>query len=449
LLLLAAMGSFITSTVLSESVTSDMQRRTATIAGDDLPSMEYLTSLRTDLFRAAMILERDTQAGAAEHDVLLRELEEVRNSLSRALSAYQRLPASPGEAALASEMRDELADVERDLDDLLSRGRGPIEREDIVDRLGPALERAQTTSVALIRLNGDEAERATEAITRERTRAVRGAYALDGLSALLTVLVALLAWRTVRYYLDTLERQRKLVADRAEELEAFAGRVAHDILNPLNAVGLSLDLLDRNVPRETVVPRARSSLKRVHRIIDALLAFARAGARPDPAARCDVEQVLKGIATDVAEQAAERGIDLKLEIASDLEAACHPGVLASIAGNLLTNAIKYLGANNPVRRVVLRSAEQDGSVRVEIQDTGPGIAPALQTTLFEPYVRGKDNREPGIGLGLATAKKLCDAHGGRIGLKSELGRGSTFWFELPLAARPQPALPQSQPELRT
>ena len=73
------------------------------------------------------------------------------------------------------------------------------------------------------------------------------------------------------------------------------------------------------------------------------------------------------------------------------------------------------------------------------------VPPAIQRTIFEPYTRGKDLSKPGIGLGLATAKRLCEAHRGRIGLRSEEGRGSTFWFELPEASS-EPAFTQPPDE---
>jgi signal transduction histidine kinase len=80
----------------------------------------------------------------------------------------------------------------------------------------------------------------------------------------------------------------------------------------------------------------------------------------------------------------------------------------------------------------LRVADAEDRCRVSVEDTGPGIPPNKKSILFEPYVRGSAN-EPGIGLGLATVKRLAEAHGGRVGVESALGSGSTFWFELPKA----------------
>jgi signal transduction histidine kinase len=88
--------------------------------------------------------------------------------------------------------------------------------------------------------------------------------------------------------------------------------------------------------------------------------------------------------------------------------------------------------NSEVRRVTVRVEESGTQCRVAVEDTGPGIPPDMKSILFEPYVRA-NSTQPGIGLGLATVKRLAEAHGGRVGVEAAPGSGSTFWFELPKA----------------
>jgi signal transduction histidine kinase len=113
--------------------------------------------------------------------------------------------------------------------------------------------------------------------------------------------------------------------------------------------------------------------------------------------------------------------------------ACAAGVLTSVVSNLASNAIKYIGTG-PVRRLEIRAREEAQVVRVELEDTGPGLAVGSEEQVFEPYVRGRATTQPGIGLGLATVKRLVEGHGGRVGVRSVLGQGCTFWFELPKVA---------------
>jgi signal transduction histidine kinase len=104
----------------------------------------------------------------------------------------------------------------------------------------------------------------------------------------------------------------------------------------------------------------------------------------------------------------------------------------SVLGNIVRNAVKYMG-DGARREVRVRVEATDGStVRLEVEDTGPGIPRSLGERVFEPFVRGSSDGS-GSGLGLATAKRLVTAHGGRIGFRSQEGQGTLFWVELPQA----------------
>ena len=122
--------------------------------------------------------------------------------------------------------------------------------------------------------------------------------------------------------------------------------------------------------------------------------------------------------------------DLQLLPPASARLACSPGVLTSLLSNLIVNAVKYMG-DSASRRIVVRTRERHALVRVEVEDTGPGIPPHLRETIFEPHVRGTATGVEGIGLGLATVKRLAQGHGGNAGVEPAPGGGSVFWFELP------------------
>jgi signal transduction histidine kinase len=88
----------------------------------------------------------------------------------------------------------------------------------------------------------------------------------------------------------------------------------------------------------------------------------------------------------------------------------------------------------PERSVRVSVQPRAGRVRVEVADTGPGIPPELHGRIFDPYFRGPNVHKSGIGLGLATVKRVVESHGGRVGVRSIVGQGSVFWFDLPQAA---------------
>jgi signal transduction histidine kinase len=103
--------------------------------------------------------------------------------------------------------------------------------------------------------------------------------------------------------------------------------------------------------------------------------------------------------------------------------------LISIMTNLLSNAMKFMDTE-PVRRITIRARQIGKDVEIGVSDTGPGIAPELRPKVFEPYFRG-ESKVAGFGLGLATVRKLVEAHWGTVGIESTSEGGSLFWFRIP------------------
>jgi signal transduction histidine kinase len=258
---------------------------------------------------------------------------------------------------------------------------------------------------------------------------------LDGVCAALAILAAWLLLRQMRSRHALVESTLRFHEERAAEMERFSGRVAHDIRNPLQAARLAADLASRKSsepPVRELAARVMRSLSRADTITTALLEFARSGAQPEPGARTDVGAVVEETIGAMAPEAASSGIDLRANPVPPVLAACSEGVYASLLGNLVRNAMKYMGPSE-TRRIVVDVTRTDGVIRTRVEDTGPGISAALLPSLFEPYFRASRGTAEGLGLGLATVKKLAESHGGSVGARSEVGRGSTFWFELPAA----------------
>ena len=122
------------------------------------------------------------------------------------------------------------------------------------------------------------------------------------------------------------------------------------------------------------------------------------------------------------------------------ELAVDPGVIRRVLQNLLSNAFKFAPPEGAVRIVLTSSA---GEVRVAVSDNGPGIAPEYHERIFEKFGQVENSQSClGTGLGLTFCKMAVEAHGGRIGVVSEVGHGSTFWLALP---RPEPVPPPPEP----
>ncbi len=151
----------------------------------------------------------------------------------------------------------------------------------------------------------------------------------------------------------------------------------------------------------------------------------------------DLRHVLEEQCEAMQASAQARGIELRALICSeDLVVFADRARLAQVVRELLSNAIRFTGHGH----VQVRARPFEGWVMVEVQDTGVGISPERQATLFhafQPIAAGQQVLRPGLGLGLSISRALIDAMAGSMGVASRIGRGSRFWFTLPLAASVQ------------
>jgi signal transduction histidine kinase len=302
-------------------------------------------------------------------------------------------------------------------------------------RFRAAAEQVASALNQSIDTSAQEARRLALHIQRASDRRRQLSFGLDVLCGLATIVAALLLARALRSHDRLVRVHQHFLERRSAELEAFAGRVAHDVRGSLTAMSLTFQQVARLSGDERVVTaaaRGRRRLDGVLRLMEGLLAFARAGARAEPGARAEVSALLEEVAAVLQPEALAAGIDLIVHQGARCAVACSQGALTSILMNLVGNALKHMG-ERPRRRVTLRSCERGPMVRIEVDDTGPGIPANSRTTIFEPYVRSAGANVAGLGLGLATVKRLVDGHGGRVDVDSAPSGGSLFWFELPRA----------------
>jgi len=213
---------------------------------------------------------------------------------------------------------------------------------------------------------------------------------------------------------------RVVAAERLAALGRVAAGVAHEIRNPLAAMRLRAEngLAGDDDRRRRALAAVLEQIGRLDRLLGELLAMTQ---RRDPAPELvDVAALLSSCVDRHADQAAAGGVGLMADGSGT--ARIDATLIGRALDNLVSNAIRHTPAGG---RVVLR-AEQAGALRLIVEDTGPGVAPDLQGTLFEPFVTG---RADGTGLGLAIARELVEAHGGRLSL-GDSERGARFVIEL-------------------
>ncbi|WP_148051436.1 EAL domain-containing protein [Inmirania thermothiophila] len=244
-------------------------------------------------------------------------------------------------------------------------------------------------------------------------------------------------------------RTRELVEARDAAMELarlkgeFVANVSHEIRTPLNGIIGMLELLrEMGLDRRQLehVNVALSSAEALLALINDILDFSRAesGRLELEAVEFDVVREIEEVIALYARQAQKKGLDLASVVGSDTPRLVmgDPARFRQIVMNLVSNAVKFTHRGEVGVYLGVRGKDGDERrLRVEVRDTGIGIPPKARERIFDAFVQADGSttrRYGGSGLGLAICRDLVQAMGGRIGVESEPGRGSTFWFEVPL-----------------
>ena len=235
-----------------------------------------------------------------------------------------------------------------------------------------------------------------------------------------------------------------VVRDRTEELRReaaereFVSNAAHELRNPIAGLSGAIEVLragakDDPDAREHFLSRLAADADRVARLTESLLTLARVEAVGEGGG--GPIDVAIAIEEATAAVSPPEGVALDLDLEPELAAEGDGVLLRQVLIGLLTNAFKNTTSGGTVS---VSACRIDEGVRIEVADTGKGIAPEDIDRIFDRFYRGSGSLEQdGFGLGLAIAKRMVDVMGGEIGVESELGVGSTFWIRLP-AAKPAP-----------
>jgi signal transduction histidine kinase len=440
--------AFVTATVYSESRTSVINDAAISIATNAAPSIERLAASRSGLRQ--LLLAEDEYAdtilagGSASPAGLLA----ARAVLDDDLRAYRALPRYPGEAEAWNTASHELGLLDRTLADVVgAASQGPAAMRVADTRFRGQIAAVSKALTDSLQINADVAERLAQTIQKVSVRRRRLAFGLDVVCAAATLGAALLVLRLLRRHQRLARAYEQTLERRADEMEAFAGRVAHDVRNALAPVSLSVSHLNTmnlgDQPHQWV-SKADRGLWRVFDLVEGLLAFAQAGARPVRGETADVPAVVQDVVSSMHGSAEEARCELSVRSVVPCRVPCNVGVLTSLVGNLVGNAIKHIG-DGQVRRVEVSAIEHGPMVRVSVGDTGPGVPAHLRDTIFQPFVKGRRDTA-GAGLGLATVRRLAEGHGGRAGMDPAPGGGSVFWFELPWIPAEEPRAKPAVPE---
>ena len=254
---------------------------------------------------------------------------------------------------------------------------------------------------------------------------------LVGAAATLLV-AAIVAYYEYRRRL-LLER-RAIQAERLAEIGSLTGGLAHEIKNPLSTVQLNLQLLQEDLtPGDPAYSRLVSRLQTVHKetsrlreILDDFLRYA--GRIELDRKPIDLNVLLDELVDFFTPQAQLQRVQLRLKKnPTPLIANVDAKLIKQAVLNLLINGLQAM--NQSGGELILSLAQQGRSAIVDVIDTGSGIPPEQVERIFQAYYTTKRG---GTGIGLAMARRITEEHGGRIGVRSDVGKGSDFYITLPL-----------------
>jgi signal transduction histidine kinase len=257
---------------------------------------------------------------------------------------------------------------------------------------------------------------------------------LLGLSAAAIVSAGAGVWAYRRYVV--LER-RTIRAERLAELGTLTAGLAHEIKNPLSTIQLNLQLLQEDLPAESLggsrvhsrLRTVRQEASRLREILDDFLKYA--GNLTLDREMLDVNILLDELCDFFAPQASANKVNLRfLPSASPLMASVDAKLIKQALLNLMLNATQAMSGGG---ELMLTAERQDKTVVLSVTDTGPGIASDDAKRIFEAYYTTKKG---GTGLGLPMTRRIVEEHGGSVHVQSEPGRGTRFELRLPLATPP-------------
>jgi signal transduction histidine kinase len=394
--------------------------------GQALSSTLDLETVLTTIVERAVVLSAADSGSILEYDETAEQFYlRVSNEDDEVIAALRGTPLRKGEGATGR----------------MALTREPVQIPDIVvqgayeSRVREALLRSERRALLAVPLLSEEHIIGGLVITRNAA----GEFPTEVVELLRTFATqSALAIQNARLFHEIEGKSRELETASRHKSE-FLANMSHELRTPLNAIlgfsevlaaGMFGEINDKQAEYlHDIQESGRHLLSLINDILD--LSKIEAGRMDLESTDFDLPSAIDNALALVRERAGRRGVSLGRDIDGRVGMICgDERKVKQVLLNLLSNAIKFTPEGG---RIDVRAAVRDGKVEVSVADTGVGIAPEDQETVFEEFrqVGTADKKVEGTGLGLALSRKFVGLHGGRIWVKSQVGQGSTFTFAIP------------------
>ncbi len=404
------------------------------IATTSLTSVRLLSRLNADVQKRRILVDDHIFAkDAGETRALDAQIVEVSNEIRASSDLYEQWASAPSERALWERTKADLSAVDAPTARVLalSRVNRDVEARAEMNQVVAQWAQVGRDLDALIAINDRGAMESLARMSVIGRHLIELLLGMGLLGFVGTLLAGRWASRQVARREAELASHARLLEARNRELDAFAGRVAHDVRGPLTTMKLAMPALGAKLPAaDRTLEILGRGVSRMEALVDDLLTLARVESQAT--GQCDPAAVVAEVEAEFASLvAAEKGA-LRVSV-RHADVSCSGGLLRQAVTNLVENAVKY-HRPEAAPEVEISGAPGDGCYDLKVSDNGVGISPEEAEHMAQPFYRAPRVQDrPGTGLGLSIVRRVAEASGGKLSVQSLLGRGSTFVVRLPLA----------------
>ena len=409
----------------------------AAVVATAMKSIELVHRMRADMYKQQRLVDAHILASdAATMAEAEAKIAEIEADFAEAASAYEPLATYPGEAAVWQRLKDDVAAIRKPLAGTLalSRENRDFDARATLSGVEAGLAAIEMDVDDVVRISDKEEARAAARVKRLQNSSFASSIGLQLVAVLLILGIGFWGTRLVREREDVVHRYALALETRNRDLDAFAGRVAHDLRGPLSTINMTVSVLSKRLPAEATAGGVlQRGVARMEAIIEDLLALSRIGESAARGGVGDPAQVVAQVRDDLVARLGSDGVPLQVTV-EPAKVQCAEGLLRQAVFNLADNAVKYRRPEVQAE-IEIRGHAVGKEYELRVSDNGVGMSYDEARQAFDPFFRALRVREQqGTGLGLSIVKRVIEASGGSVAVDSRLGQGTTFVIRLALAS---------------